>query len=152
MVINNKEFSARLRMSFMMFVLLYLVILVLAVIFHWSETHRFELYWSVFFVLTLIFFFLRGYNYIYFNSDGSKLILRYMGSQPLLYSNYAIEIPKSQFVSYKIFRSKLGLRTSIILYQRTEKGLSKYPPVAITSLKKSERRDMLDVLDKLSVQ
>ncbi|MFO7879209.1 MAG: hypothetical protein ACQES0_01855 [Bacteroidota bacterium] len=150
MVINNKELSARLRLGFMMFVLLYLIIVVLSVVLGWTENHRFALYWSVFFVLAVAFFFIKGYNYIYFNTDGSRIILRYMGAQPLLYSNNAMEIPKNQFVKYKIKKSHFGLRTSIILYQRTEKGLSKYPPVGIDTLTKSERRDMLDVLDKLS--
>ncbi|MDA3819551.1 MAG: hypothetical protein PF590_03670, partial [Candidatus Delongbacteria bacterium] len=65
--------------------------------------------------------------------------------------NYAIEIPKSKFVKYKIKKSKLRLRTSIVLYQKTDKGISKYPLVSISSLKKSEKRDILDTLDKLSV-
>lgn len=73
-----------------------------------------------------------------------------MGLQPMLAEHKAIEIPKSQFVKYEIKKSNLGLRTSIILYQRTKKGIAKYPPVAINTLTKSERRDMFDALDKLS--
>lgn len=72
-----------------------------------------------------------------------------MGLQPLLYGNYAIEIPKSKFVKYKIKNEFFGLRSSLILYQNTEKGLSKYPPVSLSSLKRSEKRDIIEVLDKI---
>ncbi len=152
MLINNKELSTRIRLGFMLSILIYLVLIVLSVIFHWSEKHYFELGLTAVFILAIVWFFLSGFNYIYFNTEGSKIVLRYMSLQPFLANNYAIEIPKSKFVGYKIKKSNFGLRTSIILYQKTEKGTSKYPPVSINTLKKSEKRDILDTLDKLSTR
>ncbi|MGC9330550.1 MAG: hypothetical protein ACP5DZ_01580 [Bacteroidales bacterium] len=152
MLIDNKELATRIRLGFMLAILVYLVLFVLAIIFRWSEKHYFELGITAVFLIAIVWFFLCGFSYIYFNTEGSKIVLRYMSLQPFMAGNYAIEIPKSKFVQYKIIKNKLGLRTSIVLYQKTEKGLSKYPPVSISSLKKSEKRDILDTLDKLSVK
>lgn len=155
MIINNKELSARIRLGFLFFVLVFMVIIVLALIFSWSEklfevkgNHKLELYAAIFFVLGVIFFFGRRYNYIYYNNEGSKIILRYMPLQPLLYGNYSIEIPKSQFVKFSVKTGLLGFRKSVILYQQTERGLSKYPPVSIATLSKTERLDLLESLSK----
>jgi hypothetical protein len=150
MIINNKELATRIRLGFMLGIFIYLALIVLAVIFHWSEKHYFELFLTLGLLLAIAWFISKSFTYIYFNTEGSKIVLRYMGLQPILAGNYAIEIPKSKFVKYEIKKSNLGLRTSIILYQKTNKGISKYPPVSINSLSKSERRDMLDTLDKLS--
>jgi len=152
MLINNKELATRIRLGFMLAIFVYLVLIVLAIILHWSEKHYFELGLTALLLLGIVWFFSRGYNYIYFNTEGSKIVLRYMGLQPILSDNYAIEIPKSKFVKYKIKKTKLGLRTLLVLYQKTNKGISKYPPVSITSLKKSEKKDILDALDKLSTR
>jgi len=150
MIINNKELATKIRFGFMIGVLFYLAILVLSFVFNWDEAHRFPLYWSLLFFVAMLFFFLKGYNYIFFSPDGSKIILRYMPLQPFLYGTYSIEIPKQEFVKYEVKTTNFGLRTSIILYQQTERGLSKYRPISLASLKKSERRDMLEVLDRLA--
>ncbi len=150
MVINNKELATQIRFGFMIGVLVYLALIVLSFVFNWDETHRLQLIWSVLFFLSMVFFFMKGYNYIFFNPDGSKIILRYMPLQPFLYGTYSIEIPKQEFVKYEIKTTNFGLRTSIILYQKTERGLSKYRPISLASLKQSERRDMLEVLDRLA--
>lgn len=149
MVINNKDLSTKIRFGFMIAVLVYLVLIVLSVVLHWFKSYVFILSLSGLFVLALIYFFIRGYNYILFNSDGTKIILRHMPLQPLLYGNYSIEIPKSQFIKYEIKKKYFGLRTSIVLYQKTDKGLSKYPPVSIATLDKSEKRDLLENLSRL---
>lgn len=153
MTINNKELSTQIRFGFMFGVLIYLVFIVLSFVFKWSEEkHLFQLILSAFFVLAMSYFFMKGYNYIFFNPDGSKIILRYMPLQPFLYGTYSIEIPKQEFVKYQIKTSMFGMRKSVILYQKTERGLSKYRPVSLSSLKDSEKRDLLEVLDRLSNQ
>lgn len=150
MLINNKELATRVRFGFMMGILVFLVMIVGSLLVKWENKHIYVIALSGLFVLSLIFTLMRGYNYIYFNPDGSKIILRYMQLQPFLFESNAIEIPKQQFVRYELKKSHFGLRTSIVLYLNTDKGLSKYRPVSLTSLKDSEKRDMLEVLDRLS--
>ena len=149
MMINNKEYSSRVRFSFMVVVIVYVTLLVLSIVFHWFKTNTFNVVISVVFFSGLVYFFIRGYNYIYFNPDGSKIILRYVPLQPMLYGTYSIEIPHKDFVKYEIIKSHFGLRTSVVLFQRTDRGLSKYKPVSLTSLTKAERRDLIETLDKL---
>ena len=151
MLINNKELAARVRFGFMMVILVYLVLMVLSLFVHWENKHLYVIGLSVLFVIGLVLFLMKGYNYIYFNPDGSKIILRYMQLQPFLFESNSIEIPKEQFVQYQLKKSFFGMRTSVVLYQKTDKGLSKYRPVSLESLKTSEKRDMLEVLDRLSV-
>jgi hypothetical protein len=150
MTINNKELSTRIRFSFMVAVLVYLALLVLSLVFHWFNSNIFQFALSGLLLIYMLVFFIKGYNYIYFNADGSKIILRYMPLQPFLYGNYSIEIPKREFVKYSVKQSFAGMRTSIILYQQTERGLSKYRPISLSTLKNSEKRDLFEVLDRLS--
>ncbi len=149
MIINNKELAARVRFGFMMVVLVFLTLIVLSFFVHWENKQTYLLALVALFFVGLIAFLMKGYNYIYFNPDGSKIILRYMQLQPFLFESNAIEIPKHQFVRYELKKTHLGMRTSIILYQQTDKGLSKYPPVSLESLKASEKRDMIEALDRL---
>lgn len=152
MIINNKDLSTKIRFGFMFGILFYLIFIVLSFVLKWTpEDHMFQLLLSGLFAVALLCFFVKGYNYIFFNPDGSKIILRYMPLQPFLFGTYSIEIPKQEFVRYEIKTSMFGLRKSVILFQKTERGLSKYRPVSLSSLKDSEKRDLLEVLDRLSM-
>ena len=152
MLINNKEYSTRVRFLFMMLILAYLVVIVVFAAFvTWEYNPLFLISLSAVLLFSLILFFLRGYNYIYFSADGSKIILRYMQLQPFLFESNSIEIPKHQFVKYEIVKKNFGLKTGLVLYLNTDRGLSKFPAVSLASLKNSEKRDMLEALDRLSL-
>ncbi len=91
------------------------------------------------YLIITIFIYILNLNYIYFNDDGDRIILRYYPIRPIGRKKRAVEIPKTTLVKYKIRRSFLNLKRSLILYQKIKKNVAKYPPIGITSLTKKER-------------
>jgi glucan phosphoethanolaminetransferase (alkaline phosphatase superfamily) len=147
MIINNKEISARIRLGFMMYVLVYMVLLVLSLVLKWSPKHIFEIVSSIIFVLGVIYFVIMRFYYIYFNNEGLKIILRYMILQPLSHGNYSIEIAKRDFSRYEIKSRYFGLQKSLILYAKTPQGEAKYKPVSLSSLRKREFEALIQSLE-----
>lgn len=68
-----------------------------------------------------------NYQYIYFSDDGDKIIFRYYTSGIISGSKNSVEIDKKTFTYYKVEKRLLGLVQSIILFQRLEEGVAKYP-------------------------
>ena len=60
----------------------------------------------------------------------------------------AIEIPKDTFVKYEIKTYFLKLKTTIILHRTHQREIIKYPAVNITLLKKDEKQNIYNSLNK----
>ncbi len=146
MIIETKEISARLKFLIMFSFLIYAGVLVASLVLHWSKSHIFELCLSAIFILWIVFVFAKNYNYISYNSDGPKLILRYSSLQPLSAGNYSIEIQKKDFVKAEIVRKNLGLQKCLKIHVRTPQGVAKYPLVSLSTLSKKELRQLKEDL------
>lgn len=149
MIINNKEISTRLRLGFMMIALVYMALVVLSLIFSWSKNHMIEVVSSIVFLLFVVYFVGMKYCYIYYNSESSKILLRYSPLQPLLYGNYSIEVPKKSLVKFKIVNKFFGLRKDLILYVKTPQGVAKYKPVSLSTLKNNEVESLVQNLENV---
>ncbi|HXK82021.1 MAG TPA: hypothetical protein PLO05_07690 [Bacteroidales bacterium] len=149
MIINNKEISTRLRLGFMLFALVYMAIIVLSLIFSKSDDHMLEIVSSIIFLLFVIYFVIMRFSYIYYNSEGSKILLRYSPLQPLLYGNYSIEVPKKSLVKFEIVDGFFGLRKSLLLYVKTPQGVAKYKPVSLSTLTKKEIEQLVYNLENI---
>jgi hypothetical protein len=93
----------------------------------------------------------RNYNYIYFNNETDKLVLRYFSPSFFTSKKNSIEIPKEEFAGYKLNSFFMRYRERIILYRATRKGIASYPPVSITALSVKERQMMLMALGELKL-
>jgi hypothetical protein len=91
---------------------------------------------------------LRGLNYIYYNDEKDKLILRFYSLNPISQMKNSIEIPKQNFKKFEVETSMFGIKEKLILYQNIQKGLFKYPPVSITALKKPEKEELINSLKR----
>jgi hypothetical protein len=94
----------------------------------------------------------RNYNYLYFNDESDKIVLRYFAPNFFTSKKNSIEIPKKEFSGYTIQSFFMGYREKIILVRRTSKGIASYPPVSITALNNNEKHDLLVTLEKLKRQ
>lgn len=147
MVLNTKEKSARIKLATMFFVILYLILLVASLFFKWSPSHIFELIITIVFVDIMIFIFIKNYTYVYYNSDGPKIIVRFTSLQPLTAGNFSVEITKRDFVKYEIIKKFFGLRKELILYVRTTKGIAKFKPISLSVLNKKELNFLIEDLN-----
>lgn len=93
----------------------------------------------------------RNYNYVYFNNESDKLILRYFSPNIFTSKKNSIEIPKREFAGYKLNSFFMRYREKIVLLRTTKKGLASYPPVSLTALSNSERNALLRALDEIKL-
>jgi len=138
MLINTKEISSRIKFLTMTVTLVCLALIGVSLFFSWSKSHVLEFCLAGVFILYLLFIYLKKYYYIYYNTDGTKIIIRYTSLLPLSAGNYSIEIPKRDFVKAEIRKRFGGLRKELILYVHTPQGVAKFKPVSLSTLKKEE--------------
>jgi hypothetical protein len=110
------------------------------------------IFFAVAYVLYSFYESFRNYNYIYFNNDSDRLILRFFSTGVFTKTKNSIEIPKKEFAGYKLNSFFMRYRESIVLFRKTSKGVAKYPSVSITALSNDQRSSLLDALDRLRAE
>jgi hypothetical protein len=90
------------------------------------------------YLLIIIIIYLLDLNYIYFNDDGDQIILRYYPMRPFARKKMAFQIPKISLAGFDIKKSFFGLKKSLILQQKTKKGIATYPGIGINALNRRE--------------
>jgi len=91
-----------------------------------------------------------NYQYISYSDDGEKIIFRYFSSGLVGGRKNSVEINKNTFSGYKLESGFFGLKQSIILFQKFQEGVAKYPPVHISSLTREEKEKLLRSLKLFS--
>jgi hypothetical protein len=95
-------------------------------------------YYSVFFImiyaLYLIYRNFLQYHYIEFSDDGPKVILRYFRFGGITQQYRSIEIIKTTLYTFEFQKQFFNRRPELIIFQKTPKGVAKYPPVPVTAL------------------
>lgn len=150
MIINNKEVATRIKLGYSLFLIIYLLLLVISLIVTFSENYIFEIIWTAFCITAFIVYLAIGFNYIYFNDAGDKILFRYQSLNPIINEPKSIEIPKNSFVKFDISSSFFGIKQKITLYQGTSGGFAKYPSISIASLNKNEKDALITSLSSLS--
>jgi len=100
------------------------------------------------FIFILVYRYFLHYNYIYFDDENNKIIIRYYHLKLFNKNFKSIEIPKNSFVKFEEKIFFLKQRHDLILYQKTNKGIAKYPPVSITALNKVQKKEIILSLNK----
>lgn len=104
------------------------------------------------YVLNALFRGFRNVNYIYYNDESDKIVLRYFSPNLFTTKKNSIEIPKREVVGYHLTGFFMGYRENLIIHRKTQKGTATYPPVSITALTMQEKHDLLISLEKLKQQ
>lgn len=154
MIVDTKEISSRVKLGSMLVILILVVLVVLdlipdvhRILFSWAKNHIIEYSALIAFLVFEAFLFSKKFNYIYYNSDGFKIILKYTSLAMLNSGNFKLEIPKKDFVDAEVKKSWFGLRKSLIIYVKSPQGIAKFKPISITILKSRELEDILTDLN-----
>ena len=83
-----------------------------------------------------------GYTYFYFSNNGKNLTFRFYSLQNLHGKPKTIEISRISFLKYDIVTSFFDQKESLVLYQKTSKGVAKYPPISLTLLSKKQKTEL----------
>lgn len=149
MIVDTKEISARIKLGSMFVVLVLVALVVLDLIYSWVPSHILEYVCIALFVFFEAFLFIKKFNYINYNSDGFKIILKYTSLGMLSAGNFKLEIPKKDLVNVELQKSILGMRKMIVIYVRTPNGVAKFKPVSVSILSQDELTGMMDDLDSI---
>jgi hypothetical protein len=111
-----------------------------------GDTFWLSVFAAAYFLIALYPSLLR-YNYIYFSDDGNSIILRYYSAGIMKGTKKSVEIPKQSFAGYSTERKFPGIIPYIILNQKRQGSVAKYPPISISALNRRERRRLVQALD-----
>lgn len=159
MEIDNQRKSITLKLRKFMF-LLFFVLSIIVIHFTniWAEPHLgiTRLHLTLFLIGIIILYYIiefaLNFQYIYFSDHGEKIVLRYYSLRPMQNLKNSIEIPKSNFVRFEILPSIFNLKPSVILYAKSKNSIAKYPPVCLSALTSSERKKLIQALQRWAPQ
>jgi len=97
---------------------------------------------SVIFLIFSWFQYQMEYTYFYFSNNGINLIFRFYSLRNFLGKPKTIEMSRMSFVKYDIVTGFFNTKESLVLYQRTPKGIAKYPPISLTLLSKKQKTEL----------
>jgi hypothetical protein len=105
---------------------------------------------SVLYVITNVYRFFLDLNFINYSDQEGKITLRYFSLRPFMQKHKSIEISKNSFIKYEIISKAAGLKKYLILYQRVQHKVAKYPPISITALSNDELNSILASLNSIA--
>lgn len=145
MIIDTKEAASTLWKTKTFVIIVYAVsVFVIAYFLQAAALIKYIIY-GVLSILLVIFFWFQHqmkYTYFYFSNNSRNLIFRFYSLRIIAGKPKTIEIPRTAFVKYDIVTSFFNKRDSLILYQKTPKGIAMYPPVSLTLLSKNQKTEL----------
>jgi len=150
MVIDTGSTTIRMRLrGFITAIIFFLLILIFLVFDIFDEVRMYlVLVFSSLYIIFILNIYLRDYFYIYFSDESNKMVFRYYSMRPLSQTKRSIEIPRGSMARYEIKSGALGLKNTIIFYQKIKDGVYKYPPVSISILSTNEKNELIQALNK----
>jgi hypothetical protein len=159
MIIDNKKTILRQNLSTFISTIIFILAIILLLFIPFSKdlirgvsNNLLAVFMGSAYVIHAFYQSFRNYNYIYFNDESDKIVMRYFSPNLFTSKKNSIEIPKKEFAGYTIQSFMLGYRERIILTRKTSRGIASYPPVSITALNTDEKHNLLIVLEKLKQQ
>ena len=132
-------------------VLAYLILTYIAELIKFPILGLNETYWTLILVFIWLFIALLpvilNYQFVFFSDDTEKIIIRYFNSGIFGGRKNSVEIDKRTFAGYKTESGFFGLMTSIVLFQKFNEGVAKYPPIHISALSHKEKAKLFRILE-----
>lgn len=158
-VSNENEVAAYhvMRIFFAVIFVLYVIsIWVFPEYFSWSENQVALLVghlYGAFYLLMTIFMALRGGMwFVEFISKDAVCEFRYYLLTTPFSAKRMVRIPVDSLYAFKVKRSILTLKKTLILFQENEGKIFQYPPIPIGSLLKKKQQEIVEELKKNSVE
>ncbi|MDR1673337.1 MAG: hypothetical protein LBS09_07780 [Bacteroidales bacterium] len=98
--------------------------------------------WSLLFLLFYWYQYRMEYTYFYFSGNGKNLIFRFYSMRNFYGKPKSIEIAKTNFYKYDVIFKFFNKKEMLVLYQKTPKGIAKYPPIPLTLLTKNQKTEL----------
>ena len=89
------------------------------------------------YLVVIVYHHLRNPYFVFYSDHGDKLKLRYYPVRAFNKKKNSIEIPKDRFVKFETEKTFFGEK--LILYQKFNKGVGKYPAVSLSGMSPEDR-------------
>ncbi|MGM0375478.1 MAG: hypothetical protein ACQEQ0_01760, partial [Bacteroidota bacterium] len=100
--------------------------------------------------LVALWFYLGGYYYISLEIENNRdLMVKYYNLFPMGRRFQAFRIPLKQYHHHEIKTEAGGLKRQLILYQKMQGGIAKYPPVGLSAMDRKGMEEVTGFLKKL---
>ena len=145
MIIDTKEAASTLWKAKTSVITVYAVLVFVTAYFIPIDTLFKYMIYGVLSVILLIFFWFQyqmNYTYFYFSNNSKNLVFRFYTLRIIAGKPKTIEISRTNFVKYDIVVGFHDKKDSLVLYQKTPKGMAKYPPISLTLLSKNQKTDL----------
>ncbi|MFO8000671.1 MAG: hypothetical protein R6U46_05460 [Marinilabilia sp.] len=97
-----------------------------------------------------LFFYLGGYYYIQAEVENNKnLMIKYYNLFPVGRQFKAFKVPLQQFHHHEIKHGTAGLTSWLVLYQKMQGGIAKYPAIGLSAFGEKGRKEISEFLKKL---
>lgn len=150
MTINNQNRAAWIKLMYYILIFLYLATTILLIYLEVEPIYPIVGALTGFVVSFIVISLLFNYNYIIFQESEDKVIVRYYPLHPFHHNFKSIEISKATLSHYELKSGMFGMRSELTLYQITNKGLAKYPPVSLSAVSKKNKEKIIETLKRSS--
>lgn len=149
MAIDNKPNAGKIKLLYLIVPFMFTIIIAVLIFLETFESYFFLLVLALIFVLIIIYLNKLKLRFILFDIKDDKILLRYHGLGPIGATFKSIEFPAKQLVKFELVKAFGGLRKELILYQKTKKGIAKYPAVSMAAMKKNDLEKILATLSNV---
>ena len=101
----------------------------------------------VFYIALMGYNFLLKPNYVYFNDNGDKIILRYYPARIFNQKKNSIEISKQNFVSWEVKGFFFGTCEMLYLNGKFKSGVARFPGVSLSAVNRKDREKIKTTLN-----
>ena len=154
MVIDTKEEASTLMKTKTFVIIVYSVLVVVTAVFVpvvLTVKYTICSILSVIFLLFYWFQYKMHYTYLYFSNNSKNLVFRFYSLRNFYGKPKMIEISKTSFLKYDLVISLFNKKESLVLYQKTSKGVAKYSPISLTLLGKKQKTELKRALFSESI-
>lgn len=155
MKIDNQRNTYRIWLSRLVMTLVFAVIILVLVFIPWFDGEDGGIgKYHLIIVISVIYVAINWINYmkrpdfVSYNDQGDKIIVRYYAVSMFTKRKNSIEIPKKQFIRYELKPFFFKTQHYLVLYQDFRGKVVPYPKISLSALDKDDRERMLDSLKK----
>lgn len=146
MLISLKAKAGTVRFLYYLFT--FSLIVTIALIIYFIENNAFVYVIAVALIYNSLLFYswYVKFNYFGYDDSSNKLLFRFYSLAKIFKKYQSVEIDKDSFSHFEISSKLFGLKKSLVLFQSTNRGVAKYPPISLSLLSKDELDTLSDSL------
>lgn len=102
------------------------------------------------FIFALVLIRVMNFNFVRFQLENGKIIIRYYSLYAVERNYESIEFPVASLRHAKVKKYLFGLKWDLHLTVKLKQGIAIYPAVCLSAIPKGERRKIVDAICNLS--